>query len=416
MSIETPAESATTGTQPTPEIPTEAAPTEAPSSFREASQQWIGKMSPEEQAKPLEVEESATEDIDPNAVSWEGWTKDAQGKWHKPDGTFAAAGEAPPETVEATTGSEGPESPEEIPATDPALRVELRGRNGETVPIEVTDPAVAELLRANANDGLRRDEFNRRMAEVTTKEAELKAFESSLAEDPVNVLLDHVRPEIGVQVARALVLQHFEALAPEIEKWWGDVNERRISQMETERALEKHKAQFTKEQLREQRVAEIRSAISAVIPESVDEQTATDFFKDAERDLADAVRAGRAITAKDVPELIARRVRQYGFTPSAPSAAAISPAAPTTSAPVAAKPAPVVARPVGDKAAELADKARASTERMKAAQKARSLAAAVTPPGAGALPTTSKVPKAFDSIADASKAIRSTGKSWQRSA
>src|SRR5689334_6090533 len=123
-------------------------------------------------AKPSEAVAPAVADVPPGDTTADATaatpqaapeselTQGADGRWRNPDGTFA-----PPPPAEAVTdvgedaGATAPDTP-----TEPApIVVKLRGR-AETDPeveIEVSDPTIAERLRQNANDGMRKGEYER---------------------------------------------------------------------------------------------------------------------------------------------------------------------------------------------------------------------------------------------------------------
>src|SRR5574341_300930 len=140
-----------------------------------------------------------------------------------------------------------PPPPDAIAAgTDvaPELIVEIpRRRQGdEPIKLAVEDKETAERLRQAINGGLRRDELKRRMEAVERQRRELEGIIDSLPRDPVHFyrrkveldlleqrleidpigfLVERVKPEIQVGLAKHLlaVPEVFAAVSQEIEDW-----------------------------------------------------------------------------------------------------------------------------------------------------------------------------------------------------
>lgn len=331
--------------------------------------------------QPDDAAAAAADDGLVDAVA--GATQDATGKWRNPDGKFARApGAEPPVTADVAT--DGAES--DTAAAEP-LVVKLRGRN-ETDPeleIEVTDPAVAERLRQNANDGMRRADYNRQMAELQRDRSELREFGILLETAPESIV-DQMTPDRRERVLRYLLASDFESVKSTVEQWYSDDTARRGALVDMREQAGRSRQETAQRSAGERRADEIRAAVADLIPETAAEADAQDFYTDAIAYLSQMAQQRGDVDPRAVPELLAARMRRYW---GAATAAVPQPAAPAPPAPLA------VARPVGANAesvAQKAQRARASVARTQTAQATRAIAAKIAPQGAGAVPTVTEQP------------------------
>lgn len=417
-----------------PDVASAPTPAKAPS-IADATKAYLAALSPDAKTAPLAEPEPVEDTPESLAadLAFEPPVFDAAtGKWRNKDGTFA---EAPATDAPATeTPAEAAPVEEAAPATEPetpAIRVELKDRNGNVVPIEVTDQQTAELLQANARDGLRRDEFNRRISSVEQREAELRAFETALRTNPDEVVLSRLSPDAQARIAVALIAQHWDAVYPSLEAMAADPSQRIVTATQAQLRQTQQQVEFQRVRAAEQRGVALESAVRSLVPESVDPETADRFLRDAVSDLTYHMQS-RDVQPTDVAALLAPRVALYGFradapTGAAPNALSAVPSAPATGVPVspAAAPAPAipVARPVSVtaapaasagsvvSAARVAPPVDAATIARQQQQRAR--AAASAPAGAGAPPVSVRLPAdATKSIEDASRYVRQHVGSW----
>lgn len=401
---------------PTPVAPETTAPpaapesteTRAPSSIQEASQRFRQQMAGVPDQPVGEVT-----DTDPNAPSWERPRDPATGQFTRAEETATpdAAAAAAPEEGELAPEAQGEaeaESPEPVVVTLPAIGD--RGGQAEEVQIALdpADPqsaAIADRLRFLANNGMRRQEFERQMASVQTQRAELEDFVAEWETVP-EAVIGRMREDIQDRVFRALLPLYIERQPQLIEAWYNDESARRlgVADLKTQTVEDAR----TLEQARQARARgrEVQAAVEQLIPSAASEEDVADFRADALRYLADLDRRGEPVTKENVRDLLASRLRRYGFSePAGPGSESVAAATPK-------KPAPVIARPVGDTAERL--KAARNTPARLQELKATQAAAAKTPPaGQGAAPAQPLRPPPNLTITEASKWYRKHGgQSW----
>lgn len=357
---------------------------------------------PPSPSAPTEPAETPVEA--PAAPDFTQWTVDAEGKLHRPDGTFAESAEIEAYNASVPRVSEAPAEP----APEPIV-VTLKTRNGDEKEIEVTDPEIAELLRANHNDGMRRQEFTRRIAEVEAKEAEYREFETMLETNPEYLILQALPPEKQVSIATALLAQHWDAVVDRIAEYHTDPSTRVRTAAEAQIAIRDNQAQYQQQVAKARYIAEVRRTIDTLVPETVQPDIAERFLRDAESDLAAAVRArnGQPVPTSELAGILAPRLALYGF--DKPQSAGAVPAVPAVPPKPPARP---VARPVAKAGTPAAmprpsvNTATAPGETVRKAVQAQAIAAAVPPAGAGAATLRVPLVPPNATIEEASAAMR----------
>jgi hypothetical protein len=368
-----------------------------------------------------------------DGASWKvelGRWVDASGKMvagEPPEGApTKAAAPAPVADVaaESEPDAEGTEEP-----TGEWQKVTLPGlaESGETdLEIETDDPAIIERINRLKKEGLRRAEYNKRLAALEEQHSELAAVTDTLDADPVGFIVNQLTPERQLEVAQALLVERFEDLVPLINRFAEAPearHEERVTLRDKMRDSERELA--TTRQHRELATKCIRAAES-LIPEGTDEAVASDFISDARQILAAAAKSGTTVSPDAVPQLLARRVELYGFKKDVASPPVsdrgTAPAKPAAAAPVVPpKKEPPAARPLTDRAKEVAarapatEDARTAQARLRRTQERRAAATRVAPTGVGTAPVQVPVLKPEDqvSIKAASRAIRAKiGSNW----
>jgi hypothetical protein len=323
-------------------------------------------------AQPQTVANPETTDSNPDGVSPEasGLTQGADGRWRNPDGTFAQ----PPVVDMATDGSES--DAEGLETAPEPIVVALRGRNetDEPLEIEVSDPEVAERIRQNANDGMRRAEYNRQVKSLEEDRAQLREIAVMLDTSP-EAIVEGMAPDRQERILRYLLASNFEQFKPTIEQWWNDDVSRRSAQLDMRDGLRTSRTEAQRAAAGERRAAEIRLAVRELIPPNAADDDARDFYTDALHTLTQVATAQGDIDPLTVPDLLKTRVARY-WGQSAPAPSPVAPPANVA-----------VARPVGANAEQIAARAKAHVARTQAAQATRKVAAKVAPQGAGAVPT-----------------------------
>ena len=320
-----------------------------------------------------------------------------------PPATETPAEEPPADTPPATppageppateTPAAEPEAKTETPAPE-AIIVELPARRpGEKpLPIKVENEEQAERLRQNVRSAMRRDEFNRAMADVTEQRESLELVQLHLETDPVGFLTDQVKPELQVELVRHLLsIPHvFKAVEPEIQSWEDEnVRARRQAELANARTDGRTKAEKQMERMaeakREGKI--IRDTVDAIVPADLTDDELVMLRNDCLGDVSAFVRANpntRRLRPEEVVDIVQRRLRHYGVTPEMARAALTSgqpvrrPTAASLKAPASGIPDENAARTTGAKLKQEGD--------------ARRAAAAVPGAGAGAQPARAEPP------------------------
>lgn len=371
---------------------TEIGLTPGASAIKSAGAAYLATLTDETKAAPLSVPEDAdeTDVTDDEETEVETPARDETGKFAKKDEKVAESDDAEPDAKAETTEEDETDAVEEGTATVVVLKG-IEGRGEEDLEIDVADEETAVRLRRLQNDGMRRADYDKAMAaheEEITEYAETRAQAEA---NPVGFMVGMIEPGRRLEVARALLTECFEDLKPDIEKYYEDptsIRERRIEIKEQTRDdASKASARIASNRA----AAQIEVAVKDLVPDGVDPHLRKLFLDDAERDLIDAVKAGERISPAEVPRLLTRRLKMYGFAASASAA---------------------TARPVSDAAKAIAAKketAQKAQTRIKRTQVARKSAAAIPPGGRGAASVTKPLVAKGATIADASRAVKQSG-------
>jgi len=297
-------------------------------------------------------------------------------------------------------------------------------RGEQPIEIDVTDPEVAERLQRLAKDGLRRNEYIARSAKLEARQAEIEEFERAIDMDPTGFLLGKIPTEGQLEVARGLILEHFETLRPEIEKWYENGEERERNRVVLRDRMREASDRAHVESQKLAYAREIMGSVHALVPETADDATVRQFMADVEFDLIQAARRGDRVSPETAPRLVEHRLRLYGFNGSqqpTPESSTVAPSAPAVPSNGSATPSAPPARPVSDRARAVAqraagpttEEARAAQDRVRRAQASRRAAAAIPPAGVGAATVQAPVIPADADIRTASKLIRQkAGATW----
>jgi hypothetical protein len=334
------------------------------------------------------------------------FVQNAQGQWHRPDGTFANADEIT--AIEAQIAAETPK-PADAPVVDPAANmITLRRRDGTTRDVQVDDPELAEEIRTNFNDGMRRKEYTEKVAATEAKLAQLNRIDALLEKSPETFVAQSLNPEQKVRLATMLLAEHFEALVPIIQGYDADPAKRIAETAESARRMREQEADLTSYTQAQQSAAAVRTAVAALIPDTLDAAVAESLWADASTDLQRAIARGEKVDPSTVPALLAARLKLYGIAAGAAAPAnVLRITASPSNAPASS---PAVAQPANDAAKALAA-ATATQKRIRLQQTNRRNAAAVPPAGAGAAPVRLPPVPANASIEDAARAMKKQ-RSW----
>lgn len=331
-----------------------------------------------------------------------------------PDGTFAPkeptdAAAVAPESTEtpdpAAEVAEEPANPNDAPAGEPAVFVlkgeEQRGESDIELDITGLPPEVVERLERNAKQGMRRAEFDHEMRKVRADRANLDAVETEIAVDPQGFILNRIAPATKQTVAETLLLEQFEHLAPMIEVLWNDPAARYAKLESVKQQIESRRGEVVTSVHAARQAAEIRAAVSEMIPDGVSQDDADAFFATSIALLQQRAMSNQPVTSADVPTILAaHRRRFFGASDAAPTKAPSRPklAVRPTPSPKAAQPAPPAAPTTVLAADEIARRA-----------KARNAALATAPKGAGVGAVQRDVGPANETIEQRSRRLRAGG-------
>lgn len=329
------------------------------------------------------------------------FVQNAQGQWHRPDGTFADAEQIA--AIEAQIAADAAAAPKPVDAPVAPAPVTLRRRDGTTREVQVDDPELAEEIRTNFNDGMRRKDFTEKVASVEARAAQYRQLDAMLDKNPEAFVYQSLSDEQRIRLATMLLAQDFDKLVPIIQDYDQNPQSRITATAESARRMREQETEFQTFTSAQKAASDVRAAVETLIPDTLDPSIAEQFWADASSDLQRAIARGDQVTPDRVPALLANRLKLYGITVAgspAPALPRISVFAPNASA----SPSPVAA-PVGDAALALAD-VKAKQNRIRLQQTNRANAAAVPPAGAGAAPVRLPPVPAGATIEEASKALK----------
>jgi hypothetical protein len=343
--------------------------------------------------------------------------RNADGTFATKDGTKAAAGEtnaADPETETAETETVDPEveDPAAAAAAEPKI-FKLAGdpqRGEEDIELDVRGlpEEVIKRLEINETRGMRRREFNEAMSRVQKVESDFVEFETMLKMNPEGVVLDYMAPAARLKVGAAILLEHWDELAPAIQSLWEDPSARKLALSELRNGANSLSQQVKEQVETNRRASAIRRAVETTIPEKTDPQDAVAFRAAAHALLATQIREGKEVTPENVPQLLTALAQRYGFGVEQP--AATPPARPklavinkSAQAGTATRQPPKAATAADGKTPVVSSM---SPEKFAAATAGRQAARAVAPQGAGALPVKQPGPPENASIQEASAFLR----------
>lgn len=346
-------------------------------SIAEAGEAWLGELSEEEKARPFDG--AALEEEDDKG---EPARKPAVGEPARAADKPAKAGEA--DGVEITLPGHGE-------------------RGEEDITVEV-DAELAERIQRLQNDAVRARDIKVLRERVDQQQARIDDYNEAMEVDPVGFHLQQMPREQQLEVARALILEHFDTLGPEVDQFLAD--KEKLFDARKKAFDGRREADTRIKQSREMRAAvrQVVQAVEKLVPAWADMAMAEEFVSDARADLARMSRAGTRVEPALVKRLLARRLALYGFDkPQRQPARGSSDKSQERSG----------ARPVSDRARQIAEAApvkRAAEAQSRTGKALRLRRAAARQPGAGAgaAPVQSpKIPKdAEQDVASMSKYLR----------
>jgi hypothetical protein len=308
----------------------------------------------------------------------------------KPDVTpeGEADKDAPP--AEGETPKEG----DEAKAEETEHVVEIPGRRAGDEPVKVTfeDEETAERVRQAVRGGLRRDELNKATEALGRQRDELDLIEQHLDLDPIGFLVERVKPELQVELARHLltVPEVLDAVTKDFEDMQDPDKLARV-QAERSRDRTKRSGEVEREMRSianaKEQGRQIRMTVEAITPADMPEDEAGMFRDDCLTDIRNWAIANPAVSRlrpEEVITILDRRLRHYGLSPES-ALAGLSSGQPLRRG-TAARKTPAAPAIPDEKTA------RTTGATLKQASQTRRDAAAVPGAGAGARPATVEPP------------------------
>jgi hypothetical protein len=206
-------------------------------------------------------------------------------------------------------------------AADPKLTIVLPGladRNEEPIELDAPDIQTADRLRRLLNDGMRAAEYKVRNQALTEREDAIADTEAEINASPVAWILKNCTPERQVEIAQAILVEHYEKLAPEFDAL-SDNEERLQRQLKRERESRDGDKALDAARARRRYTTSMLNAVAELIPAGTDPKVEQRFLKDAERDLIDAINAGEQLQPSDVARVLEYRRGQYFPAPAKPA-------------------------------------------------------------------------------------------------
>lgn len=334
------------------------------------------------------------------------------GRWHRPDGTFASADELAQieAQIAAVPTPEGDAKPGETASNNV---VTLRTRDGKTRDVIIEDPDLAQEIRQNMNDGMRRKEYVEKSTALDAKLAHLSRLDAQITQSPELFIAASLTPEQKIRLATNLLAEHFDELVPIIQGYDQNPQTRITKTGENARLIREQETTFQQFTVAQQQAAAVRGAVEKLIPDTADTEIVDAFMLDAGADITRALQRGDAVTPDVVPTILAHRMKLYGFQAPTGQSAPAKPriTAVLSSSTAAAPSSSPVAQPANDAAKALAD-AKNTQRRIRLTQQRRANAAAVPPAGAGAAPVRLPPVPTGATIEQASANLRKLGNRW----
>jgi hypothetical protein len=355
--------------------------------------------------------------------------RDERGQFQSPTAVAAAdelegAGDPPAdppasdEPTAATAELEPPLDPAVEPQGDEPSDDELvvmlpPRRAGEApVPFRATSLEEAEHLR-RLNNGYERGEQTRAIrAQLEQREAELARFEALADADPAGLVLDHLRPEARLELARHLLAQQevFDAIVPTIDTWSQDPAARRADSAELRAARAERRPAIERELARREGVQRVVNSVRSnveALAEAVPGELREQFIADAIGDASRYIRANRVrdpFAPEQFADVVQQRLRLYGVDKTRALAALTGQAVPPSTA--------AAPRPKGPDAERLAREAQGRTRDGKqlVEDHNRRKATAAATPGPGVSPAVPRpAPPANQGIKERMAWVRQNG-------
>lgn len=226
---------------------------------------------------------------------------------------------------EGDEGAEGDDAADDTTVDEDKLKVTLKGRNPDDPPIEIVAPdeETAERMRQNLRDGLRRDEFNRRVERVVEREEQAAYLDHLLKHDPAGFLAQRVPEEVQQQVVERLLAQPgmLEKVQAKLEEWEGSPEKRTNFRLEQDvnalKNSEKVDSEFEAERVARNATRVLMDTcdtLAGAVPTDMAHQFVDDVLRDVQQFYIRENR-GTPLKPEEIVAVISPRLKLYGLTP-----------------------------------------------------------------------------------------------------
>jgi hypothetical protein len=228
----------------------------------------------------------------------------------------------PPAPAEASTEVGAEPGDEDI---DPALVVDILPRHAHEQPykIAVDSPEIAERLRQNLNGAMRREQFEEAMREVEARAEQVEQQEVQLMVDPVRAVRETLTPEQQDLLILALLTDDtvFQRVGPQLETLQDDLSRRELRldvRDKYTQAREQATGQIEQQRAVQRNTREVKTALEAIMPESLAPAAQQLWMKDAMRELSVVCRQHniRLLDPMAIPTALQARLVATGVDPA----------------------------------------------------------------------------------------------------
>ena len=209
------------------------------------------------------------------------------------------------------------------PADDPAMRVGLPGRgpNDADVDIVVDDPEIADRLRQLRNGYMRGEEVRAAERRLEASERALSEIEMMMRVDPEGFVFERIPQDRQASIALQMLAEPgvwamVKDLIPDMQD--DDTRDTVRVKLENERLKRRDQvgAEFERQTQQQVAMTTVKRGIAVAIPEHLPEALQVQLYHQCQQDVKDYVeRTGMMIDPRDVPLLIAGRLRDAGVDP-----------------------------------------------------------------------------------------------------
>jgi len=246
--------------------------------------------------------------------------RNADGTFAKTEGSTTEEAAPVEGEAEAEKSAEGESTEETAPAEPKVFKLAGEPQRGEEdIELDVSDlpPEVLERLDRLEKRGMRRKEYDTAMNRVSKLESDQLEVETLLRLNPEGFVLDHLAPATRLKVGAAILLEHWDEFAPDIEAIWNDEGARFRALTNIRNGVQTRSGSVQREVENVRTVSALKRAIATTIPDGTDQADSIAYRAAAEALIASHIESNPAgVTPDTVPTLLASLAERYGFAQS----------------------------------------------------------------------------------------------------